>query len=54
MQLNGTADAAGVFQFPVGMSNRSYLVNPEIASELVKFFQFPVGMSNRSYTHSSL
>ena len=38
------------FQFPVGMSNRSYLFDPEFdklgASNV---FQFPVGMSNRSY-----
>ena len=39
------------FQFPVGMSNRSYvdtaIINPEILTSAL--FQFPVGMSNRSY-----
>ena len=38
------------FQFPVGMSNRSYQQRP-INSEVMPWgiFQFPVGMSNRSY-----
>ena len=38
------------FQFPVGMSNRSYLQKREIESKVEAYiFQFPVGMSNRSY-----
>ena len=41
------------FQFPVGMSNRSYraYVDPSAASLID--FQFPVGMSNRSYSQVS-
>ena len=37
------------FQFPVGMSNRSYGSAPKLKLSLYSHFQFPVGMSNRSY-----
>ena len=37
------------FQFPVGMSNRSYSLKVEDVNLDVLPFQFPVGMSNRSY-----
>ena len=38
------------FQFPVGMSNRSYIVNSgNMVRDCCTYFQFPVGMSNRSY-----
>ncbi len=38
------------FQFPVGMSNRSYIyIDPTITLQPDASFQFPVGMSNRSY-----
>ena len=39
------------FQFPVGMSNRSYATAQGIAILADDItFQFPVGMSNRSYS----
>ena len=37
------------FQFPVGMSNRSYRLVEIDENLYINFFQFPVGMSNRSY-----
>ena len=38
------------FQFPVGMSNRSYYNDGTgVWEDLSGYFQFPVGMSNRSY-----
>ena len=39
------------FQFPVGMSNRSYTKEVLMPDEKRNpmSFQFPVGMSNRSY-----
>ena len=38
------------FQFPVGMSNRSYRIGSyTFRFPFIYFFQFPVGMSNRSY-----
>ena len=40
----------GIFQFPVGMSNRSYQAIKAQTDKLTFDFQFPVGMSNRSYT----
>ena len=40
----------GAFQFPVGMSNRSYKLYKLIDYVVIyPLFQFPVGMSNRSY-----
>ena len=44
------------FQFPVGMSNRSYQRLAELCDEKLgkKAFQFPVGMSNRSYSYWDL
>ena len=42
------------FQFPVGMSNRSYeLINLHYIDHIT-IFQFPVGMSNRSYNKLAL
>ena len=39
-----------LFQFPVGMSNRSYPFGSAYANAPYELtFQFPVGMSNRSY-----
>ena len=39
------------FQFPVGMSNRSYMQDAiSRFKEIPDSFQFPVGMSNRSYS----
>ena len=38
-----------IFQFPVGMSNRSYERVKEKLDYYQLDFQFPVGMSNRSY-----
>ena len=37
------------FQFPVGMSNRSYREFSSAEAAKKAIFQFPVGMSNRSY-----
>ena len=38
------------FQFPVGMSNRSYWERAILREDIdIIIFQFPVGMSNRSY-----
>ena len=37
------------FQFPVGMSNRSYEMGHFHQDANIPDFQFPVGMSNRSY-----
>ena len=37
------------FQFPVGMSNRSYNSSAWFELKGLTGFQFPVGMSNRSY-----
>ena len=37
------------FQFPVGMSNRSYILGFDKGKTANILFQFPVGMSNRSY-----
>ena len=42
--------AKWLFQFPVGMSNRSYCATAMYSPSLAgSNFQFPVGMSNRSY-----
>ena len=38
-----------VFQFPVGMSNKSYWKYGRDARIKIHYFQFPVGMSNKSY-----
>ena len=53
-QVNKEIEALIVFQFPVGMSNRSYPGNHEDRLEKYIVFQFPVGMSNRSYLLSGI
>ena len=53
--LTGLDDAAKAFQFPVGMSNRSYNIQlHKKQADFVFSFQFPVGMSNRSYMKVAL